>query len=85
MIQYQLFAEVPIEQDVPQNQSSTNEQDSNFGKLVSAAETSNQYNLVIENDGSTMPCNSKNATAEDSVQMVRYMACEKFFDDLYMW
>ena len=72
MIQYQLFAEVP------QNQSSTNEQDNNFGKFVSAAETNNHYNLAIENDGSTMHCNSKNATAEDSVQMVRYMACEKF-------
>ena len=78
MIQNQLLAKVPIEQEVPQDQSGTNDQDSEFGKLVSAAERSNQHNLVVEKDGSTMPSNSKNDTAEDSVQMVRYMACENF-------
>ncbi|XWS31953.1 hypothetical protein CRYUN_Cryun23aG0119700 [Craigia yunnanensis] len=80
---YQLLAEVPIEHEVPQNQSSTNEQDSNFGKLDSAAEKSNQYNLVIENDGSTMPCNSKNATAEDSVQMDLANLAGKSTDELF--
>ncbi|KAE8681694.1 histidine-containing phosphotransfer protein 1-like [Hibiscus syriacus] len=60
---------IPIEQEVPQDQSSTNEQGSNLGNLLPADERSNRYHLVIDNDGSTMPSNSRTDTAEDSVQI----------------
>ncbi|XVF72916.1 hypothetical protein PTKIN_Ptkin12aG0159200 [Pterospermum kingtungense] len=67
---HQLLGEAPIEPEVPpQDQSGTNEQDSKFGDLVSAAERSNQHNLVAEKDGFTVPSSSKNATAEHSLQM----------------
>ncbi|XWS76789.1 hypothetical protein CRYUN_Cryun01aG0208000 [Craigia yunnanensis] len=72
-----------FEQDVPQDQSGTNEQDSEFGNLVSAAERSNQHNLVVEKDGSTMPSNSKNDTAEDSVQMVQANGFGGLFDETF--
>ncbi|KAE8697993.1 histidine-containing phosphotransfer protein 1-like [Hibiscus syriacus] len=55
--------EIPIEQEEPQNQSSTNEQGRNLGNVVPSNERSNQY------DRSTMPSNSRTDTAEDSVQI----------------
>ncbi|KAK6260468.1 NAC domain - like 10 [Theobroma cacao] len=61
--------EAPIQQEVPQDQSSTNEQDNNFGNLVPADETSNQHKLVVENDGSTMPSAIQNPIAAESGQM----------------
>lgn len=68
---YQLLTD-----EVPQDQSGTNEQGIKFGNLVAADEKNNQRKLVAENDGSRMPSNSKIGSAEDSVQIVRYIhAC----------
>ncbi|XVE77358.1 hypothetical protein DITRI_Ditri13aG0056000 [Diplodiscus trichospermus] len=84
---YQLPTEVPIEHELPQHQSGTNEQ-SELGNLVPADERSNQQNLVTENDGSTisMPSNSKNALAQNSgpldLSNVPAKTTDELFDEL---
>ncbi|KAA3475162.1 NAC domain-containing protein 86-like [Gossypium australe] len=61
---------IPMGQEVLQDQSGTNEQDiSNLGDLVPGDERSNQRKLVMDDDGCNMPSNSENDTAEDSVKM----------------
>ncbi|XP_022757650.1 NAC domain-containing protein 45-like [Durio zibethinus] len=77
-----LLTEVPIE-EVPQNQSGTNEQDNKFENLVSADESSNKHNLVVGNDESTMPSNSKSATAEDPVKMDLSNLDEESMDEVF--
>ncbi|XP_022759627.1 NAC domain-containing protein 5-like [Durio zibethinus] len=77
-----LLIEAPIEQ-APQDQSDTNEQDSRLGNLVPADESSNQQNLVVGNYGSTMPANSKSATAEDPVKMDLSNLAEVSMDEVF--
>ncbi|OMO82379.1 No apical meristem (NAM) protein [Corchorus olitorius] len=77
-------SEVPMEQEVHQDQSGTTEQDINeFGKLVPADnERSNQHNLVLENDGSTSS-NLEIPATEDSVQMDMSNMAAESMDELF--
>ncbi|KAL4355568.1 hypothetical protein GQ457_06G030960 [Hibiscus cannabinus] len=64
-----LVTEIPIEQEAPQDPSGSNEQGSNIGNPVPADERSNQHNSTVDDDGYSIPSNSKDNTAENSVQM----------------
>ncbi|GMI66712.1 hypothetical protein HRI_000340500 [Hibiscus trionum] len=75
--------EIPIEQEVPQDQSGTDEQDNNLGNLVPADERSNQTDLVVDNEGSTMPSNSRTDTAEDSIQIDLSNFAEPSMDEIF--
>ncbi|KAL4363947.1 hypothetical protein GQ457_04G030060 [Hibiscus cannabinus] len=75
--------EIPIEQEVPQDQSGTIEQNSNVGNLVPADERSNQPDIVVDNEGSTMPSNSITDAAEDSVQMDLSNINEQEMDEIF--
>ncbi|KAK8693683.1 hypothetical protein V6N13_071255 [Hibiscus sabdariffa] len=75
--------EIQIEQEVPQDQSGTIEQNSNVGNLVPADERSNQPDVVVDNEGSTMPSNSRTDAAEDSVQMDLSNIDEQEMDEIF--